>query len=310
MSFNVLRGMPVGQRALRSKIEQRSGEHIYFPDGRMYGGVDTWERTPKPQIFEGWATRFFLYLPNTSPNHITNDPAKKMEFTKLDQSEMKLYYQAGVAKSWYVAVRNTYGYFDNPVSDKDHTTKTIDPKERIPQDSYFSMALRVKGTRYIEALYDEKVIFTSDQSKVPNYDWKFLFKTGDQTLLSWHTTDETWDNYAKWGNYLSMEDMWWPIGTLATITFLVNSVPTDVYIRMHNNKNPDIYFSRDNLKSGSLAHFSITLSDLETFVTTDFDKDKVGSIPSGADGPHYIKPQINKEFSLLRIEMVVPFYEG
>ncbi|XP_070381894.1 uncharacterized protein [Dermacentor albipictus] len=274
MSFPQHLAMSTKLKALETKTAQRPGHHYYWEYGYT---TLSWknDETPSPKVV-GYTVRIFGFF--------TNDGGT---------TEVRLRYSNKYSLSSMIE----HSQYKCHSSGYDNNDKKRYPKKeiRLPEQSFFSIAVRIHQSDTLASLYEEDVMFTENVGDILSYKYYLGLATTGHSIVSLHITNEL----------SNAGPPYWGSDSIARFVFPVNTVGvyTVVYIQLDDgNSSSKVYFTNEVAQGQELC-FVVTLASKELMISNDFDFKKPVTF-LGMSAPYYVAAHFPAELVLKKLEVV------
>ncbi|XP_070381836.1 uncharacterized protein [Dermacentor albipictus] len=283
-----LNDMPQEYLQYMLDIMHKEGHHYFYHDDAQYR--DGLVVKGPEKLFIGFTIRLFLY--NKDQSGYVKLGA---EWISRIKETWRLVAEFREKAIWYAARKRLYL--------KDATGAPL----TVPDNTLYSLAIRVKTKSRFEAFKDEEPFYDIDLENVVNYTWDFHIKVVGQVLLGMSITSETASRPDDaWGRRCCLWDLELPVGAIGVYTCELVDNTKNNWIQLTDSKDKKTshYFNHGNLSNGTILHYTIRLSFREYVVSTDFDPEL---FKQQSDKPKYINAYFSEALNIINFEVDVPY---
>ncbi|XP_077499612.1 uncharacterized protein LOC144110510 [Amblyomma americanum] len=289
--YDIFRDMPFQILAFRRQIMERSGYHFFYQNGTEIIGKRSHE-TPLPKR-TGYTVRMFIYCTDTT-----------------GVSELEVVRYNGSRYFGNTASVKHGRFLSEPVGHNHYNKTEVEPSVRRPVNpgDFFSIAVRVSGTAYLQTFFNEQPENTEEVGNATRdtEHYRIKHEVSKHKLLSLHVTIEEGADgaTARWYGHNYWLPVPVPINTICTyIVIPTRSNPLEVYVEM-STTSKKVYFT-NRVQFGVQYTFMIRTAQRGFFITNDFDTNKPKDL---IVTPHTreIGAKFRHDLDLYRYEMVVP----
>ncbi|XP_070381835.1 uncharacterized protein [Dermacentor albipictus] len=288
MALFKLQGLP--QEFLEYMVDtmHKEGHHYFYHDDAQY--KDEQVVVGPDKLFIGFTVRLFLYNKDQSGN-----------------AKLSTEWVSFVRQKWRLETE----FYDKNIWYSGRSRFTIKDDRKavgtLPDDSVYTLSIRVSSKREFQALLNEKPFYTIDVENTVDFTWTFRIKVVGQILLGMSTTSDTVPRAGNlWGRECCLKNLWMPVGTIGVYTceLVDNTKENWVKLTHGDGKITSHYFSHGSLPNGTLLHYTIRVSFTEYIVSTDFDKTMV---TQESDKPNYINAFFSDALNIINFDVDVPY---
>ncbi|XP_065308020.1 uncharacterized protein [Dermacentor albipictus] len=283
-----LNDMPQEYLQYMLDIMHKEGHHYFYHDDAQYR--DELEVKGPDELFIGFTIRLFLYNKDQSG------------YVKLGAE-----WTSGIRLKWRIVAefREKAIWYDGRTGYylRDATGAPL----TVPDNTLYSLAIRVKTNAIFEALKDDKPFYEIDMGNVVNFAWNFHIQVVDQVLLGMSITRETASRPDDaWGRRCCLWDMKLPVGAIGVYTCELVDNTKDNWIELteEEDKKTTHYFNHGNFPNGTILHYTIRLSFRDYIVSSDFDP---AVFPQQSDKPNYINAYFSEALNIINFDVDVPY---
>ncbi|XP_075527341.1 uncharacterized protein LOC142559656 [Dermacentor variabilis] len=188
----------------------------------------------------------------------------------------------------------------------DNTDKKRSPKKqiRLPEQSFFSIAVRIQKSDTLASLYEEDVMFTENVGDILSYKYYLGLATTGHSIVSLHITNEVGDAGPPYWGSDSFAKLVFPVNTVGVYTVYVkDGNPVDVYLQLEDGSGSAKVYFTNKVAQGQELCFVVTLSSRQLMISNDFDFRKPVTFV-GMSAPYYVAVHFPAELVLKKLEVV------
>ncbi|XP_070381567.1 uncharacterized protein [Dermacentor albipictus] len=269
-------------------IMHMEGHHYFYHDDAQYR--DELKVKGPDKLFIGFTIRLFLYNKDQSG------------YVKLGAQ-----WKSGIWPTWKIVAEFREKAIWYVKQTRSNFYEKTGRALTVPDNTLYSLAIRVKTNSIFQALKDDKPFFEVDLENVVNYAWNFHIQVLGQVLLGMSITRETASRPDDaWGRRCCLWDMELPVGAIGVYTCELVDNTKDNWIELTEaeDKKTSHYFNHGNFPNGAILHYTIRLSFREYIVSSDFDP---AVFPQQSDKPKYINAYFSEALNIINFDVDVPY---